>query len=172
MPAKCSPCLTGECPRNSEHWRAWESSFRRSPVRRSPPGLRRRKRRRRGIGHFAGRGGVPDDGSSAMFHVVSGQAGGSAPGQVVARGRPGVSSNLARHRSFHVHAVGRWRVTRRTKFTRRAGMFMMRRRTVAVVALACAPPAMVPAARVRLNAMTARTSQASFAVNLGVGMLI
>src|SRR5450830_93905 len=36
---------------------------------------------------------------------------------------------------------------------------------VAVVALAMPAPAMVAAARVRLNAMTARTSQAAFAVN-------
>ena len=42
---------------------------------------------------------------------------------------------------------------------------MSLRRMVAVVALASAVPVRVAAARVRLNAMTARTSQAALAVN-------
>jgi len=45
-----------------------------------------------------------------------------------------------------------------------AGTLTSFRRMVAVVALARPAPAMVAAARVRLNAMTARTSQAAFAV--------
>ena len=43
------------------------------------------------------------------------------------------------------------------------------RRIVAVVALARPAPAMVAAARVRLNSITARTSQAAFAVNTPEG---
>jgi hypothetical protein len=46
----------------------------------------------------------------------------------------------------------------------RAGTAMSLRRIVAVVALARAGPVVVAAARVRLNAMTAQTSQAAFAV--------
>ncbi len=47
----------------------------------------------------------------------------------------------------------------------RAGMVMSLRRMVAVVALARPVPVILAPARVRLNAMTARTSQAGFAVN-------
>ena len=43
------------------------------------------------------------------------------------------------------------------------------RRRVAVVAFARSWPVMVAAVRVRLNAMTARTSQAALAVNLPEG---
>jgi len=43
------------------------------------------------------------------------------------------------------------------------------RRMVAVVALARSGPVMVAAVRVRLNAMTARTSQAALAANLPEG---
>ena len=58
---------------------------------------------------------------------------------------------------------------RRAEVAILAGMLMMRRRIVAVVALVCAPPAIVPAAVVRLNAMTARTSQAALAFNFPEG---
>jgi hypothetical protein len=52
----------------------------------------------------------------------------------------------------------------------RAGMLISFRRMVAVVALANEGlPVVLAAARVRLNAMTARTSQAAFAVNLPEG---
>ena len=44
-----------------------------------------------------------------------------------------------------------------------AGMAMSFRRIVTVVAFASAAPVRVAAVRVRLNAMTARTSQAAFA---------
>ena len=85
--------------------------------------------------------------------------GGSAAGQVVATaGGPSVASKISSQGSCHGHAVGRWMVMRRAEVAMRAGMLMIRRRIVAVVALPCAPPAMVPAARVRLNAMTARMS--------------
>jgi len=50
-----------------------------------------------------------------------------------------------------------------------AGTLTSFRRIVDVVALARAGPVMVPAARVRLNAMTATTSQAAFAVNIPEG---
>jgi hypothetical protein len=67
--------------------------------------------------------------------------------------------------SCHGHRVGRCRVRRRAEDATRAGTLMRRRRIVAVVALAWGPPAMVPAARVRLNAIAARTRQALFAAN-------
>ena len=77
-----------------------------------------------------------DDGSSGMFHVVSGRAGVSAAGQVVAvLGGPRVASKIACQGSCHGHAVGRWRVMRRAEVAILAGMLMMRRRIVAVVAL-------------------------------------
>ena len=47
----------------------------------------------------------------------------------------------------------------------RAGTLISRRRMVAVVALASCGPVRVAAARVRLNAITANTSHAAFAVN-------
>ena len=62
---------------------------------------------------------------------------------------------------------GRWSVRRRAEDAIRAGTLTRFRRIVAVVALLrpVPAPAMVAAARVRLNAITARTSQAAFAVN-------
>ena len=70
-----------------------------------------------------------------MFHVVLGWAGGSAGGQVVATaGGPSVASKIDCHESFHGHAVGSWTVMRRTEVAILAGMLMMRRRIVAVVA--------------------------------------
>jgi hypothetical protein len=51
----------------------------------------------------------------------------------------------------------------------RAGTAISRRRIVAVVALASDGPVMVAAARVRLNAMAASTSQAAFAANFAEG---
>src|SRR5699024_12243199 len=53
----------------------------------------------------------------------------------------------------------------------RAGTLISVRRRVAVVALARVDwPVSVPAARVRLKAMTARVSQAAFAANFPEGM--
>lgn len=63
-------------------------------------------------------------------------------------------------------AIGRCKVKRRADDAIRAGTVTRVRRMVAVVALASWPSAMVPAARARLNAMTAQTSQALLAVNL------
>ena len=102
--------------------------------------------------------------------MVSGRAGVSAAGQVGATaGGPSVASKIACQGSWHGDAVGKWMVMRRAEVAIRAGMLMMRLRIVAVVALAWLPPAMVPAARVRLNAMTARTSHSAFALNLPEG---
>ena len=73
---------------------------------------------------------------------------GSAAGQVVAAaGGPRVASKIDCQGSFHGQAVGRWRVMRLAEVAIVAGMPEMRRRIVAVVALAWLPPAMVPAAR-------------------------
>lgn len=56
-------------------------------------------------------------------------------------------------------------VTRRSEDAIRAGTAMSSRRMVAVVDLATAGPVRVAAARVRLKAITARTSQAELAAN-------
>ena len=74
-------------------------------------------------------------------------AGVSVAGQVVAAaGGPSVASKIDCQGSCHGHAVGRWREMRRAEVAILAGMPEMRRRIVAVVALAWLPPAMVPAA--------------------------
>ncbi len=67
------------------------------------------------------------------------------------------------------HAWGRCRTILRAEVATRAGTVIRVRRMVAVVALAIAGPLRVAAARVRLNAITARTSQAAFAVNTPEG---
>ena len=69
----------------------------------------------------------------------------------------------------HGQATGRCSVTRRAEDAIRAGMAMSLRRIVAVVDLAIVGPARVAAARVRLNAITASTSQAELAANLPEG---
>src|SRR6478609_11833797 len=61
--------------------------------------------------------------------------------------------------------VGRCMVIRRAEVAIRAGTAMSLRRMVAVVVLARSGPAMAAAARVRLKAITARTSQTSHGVN-------
>src|SRR4029077_6986134 len=63
----------------------------------------------------------------------------------------------------HGQAAGRCRVTRRAEDAIRAGTVISLRRTVAVVDLASPVPARVAAARVRLKATTASTSQAELA---------
>jgi len=60
---------------------------------------------------------------------------------------------------------GRCSVRRRAEDAIRAGTLIRVRRMVAVRDLARAGPVRVAAARVRLNAITARTSQAALAVN-------
>ena len=64
----------------------------------------------------------------------------------------------------HGQCSGRCRVMRRAEVEILAGTLTSFRRIVAVVARARPFPAIVAAARVRLNAMTARTSQAALAV--------
>ncbi len=65
--------------------------------------------------------------------------------------------------------MGRCRVTRRAEVATRAGTAINLRRMVAVVDLASPGPVLAAAARVRLKAFTARTSQAAFAANLPDG---
>jgi hypothetical protein len=64
------------------------------------------------------------------------------------------------------HSIGRCSVARRADRLIRAAMLINWARMVAVVALAWKVEASVPAARVRLNASAARTSQAEFAAKL------
>jgi len=59
--------------------------------------------------------------------------------------------------------LGRWMTSRRADVASRPGTAISCRRMVAVVALAWKTDAMVPAARVRLNAIAAITSQAALA---------
>src|SRR3954471_2761834 len=61
--------------------------------------------------------------------------------------------------------AGQVEVIRRADEAIRAAMLMSLRRIVGVVALARLLPVRVAAARVRLNAITAQTSQAAFAAN-------
>lgn len=74
-------------------------------------------------------------------------------------------SNRTVEACCHGHPVERCSVARLADGTFRAGTATRFRRIVGVVAFARAGPVVVAAARVRFNAMTARTSQAAFAVN-------
>jgi|SRR5665647_1780402 len=86
-----------------------------------------------------------------------------AGGQVVAiTGGPQAWWNSSVQASLQAQPAGR--CTRRAEVAIRAGIWMSLRRIVAVVALARVGPVIVAAARVRLNAMTAQTSHAAFAV--------
>jgi len=100
-----------------------------------------------------------------VFHVGLGCAVAAACQGVVVVGGPLVRMNSWVQACCQGQFVGRCRVRRLAEDAIRAGMVISLRRMVAVVALAIAVPAAVAAARVRLNAMTARTSQAAFAVN-------
>ena len=77
-------------------------------------------------------------------------------------GGPQLWLNRRVHAVSQGQVVGRCRVSRRAEDATRAGMLISLRRMVAVVAFARSLPAMVAAVRVRLNAMTARTSQAAW----------
>lgn len=68
----------------------------------------------------------------------------------------------------HGQSRGWCRITRRAEVATRHGTWTSLRRTVAVVALARSGAARAPAARVRLNAMTASASQAAFRSELAV----
>ena len=71
----------------------------------------------------------------------------------------------------HGQFRGRCRVSRRAEDAMRAGTVIRVARMVAVRALASAGPVMVAAARVRLNAITAATSQAALALKRPGGYL-
>ena len=89
-----------------------------------------------------------------------------APGRLGGQGVEAAGGPLPWVKSW-VHAVsqgqpvGRCMVIRRAEVAIRAGTAMSLRRMVAVVVLARSGPAMAAAARVRLKAITARTSQAA-----------
>ncbi len=98
-------------------------------------------------------------------------------GQVraVAGGGPQVRTNSSVQACSQGQAVGRCRTRRRAEDATRAGTWINVRRIVAVFALPRLDPApvaaaMTAAARVRLNAITASTSQALFAVKTPEGM--
>ena len=85
-------------------------------------------------------------------------------GQVVAGvGGPQAALKSPARLSCHGQLVGRCETSRCAELARRAGTAISCRRMVAVVALAWKVDAMVPAARVRLNAIAANASQALLA---------
>jgi hypothetical protein len=69
------------------------------------------------------------------------------------------------HAVSHRQPADRCSVSRRADEAIRAGAAISLQRMVAVVARANGEPVMVAAARVRLNAIAARTSHAEFAAN-------
>ena len=80
--------------------------------------------------------------------------------------RPKVLSNKLCHAVSHGQSVGRCSVNRLAEDAMRAGTETRVRRRVPVVAfVSFGSPVRVAAARVRLNAITAQTSQAAFAEN-------
>ena len=101
--------------------------------------------------------------------VVRSRPGGLGGQGLTGSGGPQLWVNRRVHALCQGQAVGRCRVTRRAEVATRAGTAINFARIVAVVARARATPAMVAAVRVRLNAMTASTSQAALAVNFPEG---
>ena len=97
---------------------------------------------------------------AAVWPLVRGQAGCCGPIMLL---------NNRFHSCSHGHLAGRCMVTRRAEDAIRAGMQIRVRRIVEVVALTRRFPPRLAAARVRLNAMTAHTSQAAFAQNFPDG---
>src|SRR5664279_4190646 len=94
-----------------------------------------------------------------------------AGGQVVVAAGGGYArANSAVQASCQGHRWGRCRCSRRAEDATRAGMLIRVRRIVGVVARVRSPPALVAAARVRLNASTAQTSHALLAENDPEGM--
>ena len=84
-------------------------------------------------------------------------------GQVARAGGPAAAVNIACQAVSQGHRWGRCRRSRRAERAMRAGTAMRWARIVAVVARAWNLEARVPAARVRLNEIAARTSHAPFA---------
>src|SRR5665213_1299037 len=80
-----------------------------------------------------------------------------------------VAVSIACQACFQGQTVGRCRVSRRAERASLAGMLMSWARIVPVVARAWNVEARTPAARVRLNAIAAQTSQALLAQNLPDG---
>src|SRR5690554_7666932 len=88
---------------------------------------------------------------------------------VTGRGGPQLESNRFRQAVSQGQASGRCSASFRAEDAIRAGVLMIFRRMVAVVAFASVSPVIVAAARVRLKAITASTSQAAFTVNFPEG---
>ncbi len=80
-----------------------------------------------------------------------------------------VRLNSSMNCAFQGQSCGRCRVSRLAEDATRVGTLIRVRRIVPVVARVNRLPARVPAARVRLNAMTAKVSQALFALNCPMG---
>ncbi len=78
-------------------------------------------------------------------------------------GGPHVAENSDSHAACQGQSLGRCRTSFRAERARRAGTAISWVRMVAVVALAWITDAVAPAARVRLNAIAASTSQAPLA---------
>ena len=87
----------------------------------------------------------------------------------IAVGGPSAAVNRSSQSSAQGQFAGSRSWTRRAERTGRAGTLISWRRIVAVVALAWKREASAPAARVRLNAIAASTSQAPLAVNCPEG---
>src|SRR3954470_15406562 len=84
---------------------------------------------------------------------VSGRAWGGGVGVVQAvDGGAWLAANSACQADWVGQHWGKCRITRRARWAMRAGMVIRQRRSVAIRAVACAPPARQPAVRVRLNA--------------------
>src|SRR5699024_2455792 len=88
---------------------------------------------------------------------------------VVGRGGALMLVNRRAHPVSHGHCCGRCKMYRRAEEAIRAGIVTSFLRIVAVVARASPSSAIVAAARVRLNARTAHTNHAAFAVNMPEG---
>src|SRR5512144_3356660 len=101
-----------------------------------------------------------------LFHcwsLVGPVAGGAGGDQAAGGSWTAVNSRC--QDGCHGQSRGKCRVSRRAERASRAGTRISWARTVAVVALACSSDASAPAARVRLKAMAASTSQALFTAN-------
>src|SRR5688500_14440575 len=116
------------------------------------------------------RGGLPDL-AARVFHgdprvaqrwLLGGQAARMGGGSLT-------RSNSAVQAASQGQARGRCRVIRRAEVATRAGTGISLRRMVAVVALTRSGSVRLAAARVRLYAITASTSQAALAVNTPEG---
>ena len=99
--------------------------------------------------------------SSTRFLVALSRAGRSGWS---AAGGPLACPKSVFHSFSQGQSLGRWSRSRRAEDAIRAGTPMIRRRIDPQAARAWLPPQTTPAVWVRLNAMTARMSQAAFAL--------